>query len=577
MQTVADLWERATARATSTPAYLVQQGSGWREVSTAEAAAQVRELAAGFLAVGLEKGDRVALLARTRLEWSLCDFALATIGAVSVPVYPTSPPSEIAFILGHADVRGLVCEHAGHLEALRGEGRFPALPVLIEGEVDGAVAMGTLRRRGRELLAADPRAVARARDAVSARDVHTIIYTSGTTGEPKGCVLDQRSYPATVEMVERVPGLCVPGDVVVLFLPLAHTFARLIHLAAAAIGGTVAFCPDATALPAALRAVRPTVLPTAPRLLEIVHAAVVAGLERGSGAQRRIAEWALGVGKRAGSRRLAGRRLPAALRLEHALAQRLVFARVQGRLGGRLRHAISGGAALPPAIAELFHALGVIVLEGYGLTECAVVSVNRPGAYRLGTIGQPLPGLEVALAEDGELLVRGENVFRGYWRDAEETRAALSDDGWLRTGDLGTLEADGHLRLTGRKKEVIVLSTGKNVSPGKIESALKAAPIVSNALVVGEGRAYLAALITVNRDAASLPETAGAEPLVAQAVDEANSSLAAYERVRRFALLERELSVEEGELTPTLKIRRGVCEERYRDTIERLYGIPSSA
>jgi long-chain acyl-CoA synthetase len=312
------------------------------------------------------------------------------------------------------------------------------------------------------------------------------------------------------------------------------------------------------------------VLPSSPRLFERMYAAVTAGFERESGVRRRLVDWALGVGRRASRSRLEGKRYPRRLALQVALADRLVFSKVKERLGGRLRHAISGGAALSPEVAEFFHALDILVLEGYGLTECSVVSVNRPSHYEFGTVGPPLPGVEVRLAEDGELLVRAENVFRGYHGKLEETAAVLSADGWLRTGDVAEIDDDGFIRITDRKKDIIVLAGGKNVAPQKVEAALTASPYVSQALVVGDDRPFVTALVAPDRERA-----AGAEEevraLVERAVADANRALGRDEQVRRFAVLAREFTAEADEVTPTLKLRRRVCEEHFRDEIERLY------
>ena len=488
-------------------------------------------------------------------------------------IYPTSSAADCAYILADAGARAIVCEDPRQLAKL---GAPPEHVILIEGEAEGAVSLDDLRARGRDHLSRQPRAVEEARGLVRPDDVLTYIYTSGTTGVPKGCILTQRNYAALVGMVDQIQGLVSEGDVMLLFLPLAHTFARTCQFVATT-KGTIAYCPDVAALPAALRAVRPTVLPGAPRLFERVHAAVVAGFEREHGAKRLLVDWALGVGRRASRCRREGRRYPPGLALQHGLADRLVFSKIKARLGGRLKHAISGGAALGAEVAEFFHTLDVLILEGYGLTECSVVSVNRPDRYRFGTVGPPLPGVDARVAADGELLVRGENVFPGYRGHGEATREALTEDGWLRTGDVVEVDEDGFITITDRKKDIIVLAGGKNVAPQKIENALKASPYVSHALVVGDGRPFVTALITVDHERA---KDAGeiAQALVERAVADANRGLGKEEQVRRFLVLERDFSEEEGELTPTLKVKRRVCEERYRDEIERLYaGTPQNA
>ncbi len=572
-ETICGLWRRSVAKPPPGPAFLVQDSGAWHEVGWPEAALAVDELAAGFHALGLRKGDRVAILARTRLEWTYVDYALLSLGAISVPIYPTSSPADCAYILADSAARAIVCEDTAQVARIGPAREALEHVVVIDGEVPGALRLEEVAARGREALAGEPLLVERARDAVVGSDVLTFIYTSGTTGVPKGCVVTQRNYAALVEMVREIEGLISEGDVVLLFLPLAHTFARTVEFVATTLG-TIAFCPDVAAIPGALRAVRPTVLPSSPRLFERMYAAVTAGFEREAGVRLHLIEWALRVGGRASRLRREGTRVPRRLAVQVALADRLVFSKVQERLGGRLRHAISGGAALSAEVAEFFHALGILVLEGYGLTECSVVSVNRPAHYKFGTVGPPLPGVEVRLAEDGELLVRAENVFQGYHGKPEETSAVLPGDGWLRTGDVAEIDADGFITITDRKKDIIVLAGGKNVAPQKIEAALTASPYVSQALVVGDNRPFVTALLAPDRERAtgSDEEVRG---LVERAVADANRSLGRDERVRRFAVLEREFAQEAGEVTPTLKLKRKVCEGHFADEIERLYAGPT--
>jgi long-chain acyl-CoA synthetase len=583
VRTLAALWSRAVAEAPSTPAFLVQGRGGWREVSWQEAGQSVDELAAGFLALGIRRGERVAILARTRLEWTLCDWALIAIGALPVPIYPTSSALECSYVLGNCGARFVVCEDAeqeAKVAPARRELEALEQLILFEGGSDrGALGLSELRERGRALLAADPGAVERARAEAGEEDVLTIVYTSGTTGPPKGCLLSNRNYFATVEMVAGVEGLVEPGDCALLYLPLAHTFARLVEFLAAATHLTIAFCPEPATIPNALREVRPTLLPSVPRLYERLAAAIRAGIEERQGLRRTVAAWALRVGYRASARRRQGRRYSPLLALEHALAERLVLVRVRQRLGGRLRIAISGGAPLAKELAEFFHALGFCVLEGYGLTECTTAATfNRPGRYRLGTAGPPLEGVELRLAEDGEILIRGEIVFGGYYHNEEATREVLTEDGWLRTGDLGVLDADGFLTITDRKKDIIVTTGGKNFSPQNIEIALEASPYVNQALVVGDRRPYLVALLALDDEAVrkAAHDEKEARALVEQAVAEVNRKLGRAGQVRRFAILPRPFSQEESELTPTLKLRRRVCAEHFRDEIDRLYAGSSA-
>lgn len=575
--TMAAAWVDALAAAHSAPAFLVRAKGGWRELNWEEAGHSVEELGAGFLSLGVGRGDRVAILSRTRVEWTLCDWALIAIGALAVPIYPTSSALECGYILGNSGARFVVCEDEAQLwkvaPALR---ELEALSQLILLEGDGgqdALSFEALRERGRELLASDPGAVDSARAKIEADDPLTIVYTSGTTGPPKGCVLSNRNYVAAVEAVLAVEGLVSPGDRALLHLPLAHSFGRLVEFIGPAAQMTIAFCPEPAQIPDALRELRPTLVPSVPRLYERLVSAIRAGIDERRGLQRRVLLRAVEVGRRASDRRQRQRRLSPLLALQLVLLDRLVLAAVRARLGGRLRIAISGGAPLATDTAQFLDSLGVRVLEGYGLTECSsIATVNRPGRYHLGSAGLPLDGVELRIADDGEILIRSETVFRGYYRDEEATREALTDDGWLRTGDLGALDADGFLTITDRKKDIIVTGGGDNVAPQNIELALEASPYIAQALVVGDRRPYLVALLTLDRDALDRVAPARQQALVSEAVAEVNAGLSRAAQVRRFTVLPRPFSERESELTPTLKLRRRVCEEHYRDEIERLYG-----
>ena len=570
MPTISETWERAVARPAAPPAYLVRERGSWREVSWDEAGRRVDELAGGFLALGIRKGDRVAILSRTRLEWTLTDFALVSIGAIVVPLYPTSSADECLHILADSGARAIVCENREQLEKLESvRDRLPALEhvIAVEDSVDGAsIAWDTVH-------ASDQDGVAAARAAIHEDDVLTVIYTSGTTGRPKGCVLTHRNMAATVEGVKEIEGLVVPGEVVVLFLPLAHVFARLVHYVGPSIPMTIAFVPDVRAVARALEEVRPTHFPSVPRLFEKVHATVTGTFGEATGSRRALLEWSLRVGRRASRLRQEGQSYPPGLALQFRLADRLVFSKVKGRLGGRLRTTVSGGAPLAREIGEFFDALDIRILEGYGLTECVVGAVNRPKRYRFGTVGLPFPGIDVRLGEDDEILLKGPSVFSGYYGDEAATRAVLDEDGWLRTGDVGQLDAHGFLTITDRKKDLIVTAAGKNVSPANIENELKVCPYVSQVLVVGDRRPFVVALITLDEgEVEKLGDVEAAQSAVADAVQAVNATRNPDERVRRWTILPRDLSEEHGEVTPTLKVRRRVVEEHFRDEIERLYG-----
>ena len=564
MRTIWSLWQDALAEKRTQPAYLVEENGGWREVSQAEAAQAVDELAHGLLALGIEKGDSFGMLARTRLEWVLLDFALAQIGAVPAPIYPSSTSTECCYILEHSNAVGCFVEDDELLAKI--EAARPEHVYTIE-------TLPELRALGREHAAANPDALVRAREQIGDDDLFTFIYTSGTTGPPKGCMILNRNYYDMVGRIDEIASFFLPTDVMLLYLPLAHNFGRLMHLLGAHLGYTVAFLPDPRRIGDVMPQVRPTVLPTVPRVLEKVHTAVSANFAAATGVKRRLIDWALGVGEEVSALRQRQEPVPASLAFKHRLADRLVYSKVKARLGGRLRAAISGGAPLAKEIAEFFHVIDILILEGYGQTEETTASnVNRPNQFKFGTVGPAIPGIDVTIAEDGEILIKGPTVFAGYYKDEEATRAVLPGDGWLHTGDVGEIDEDGFLTVTDRKKDIIVTAGGKNVSPQNIENLLKAIPWVSQALVIGDRRPYLVALLTLDPDEVSkLDGRQAAETLVAGAVEGVNADLASFEQIRRFEILPRDFSPEEDEITPTLKLKRRVVEENFATELENLY------
>jgi long-chain acyl-CoA synthetase len=577
MRTIWSLWQSALAQERSSPAYLVEEQDGWREVSWAEAADSVDELANGLLALGIGKGDAFGILAHTRLEWSLFDFALAQIGAVAAPIYPSSSAAESCYILEHSNAVGCLVESDEDLAKIA-----DARPE----HVYTVETLEELRALGREHAARDSEALDRARAQIGEEDLFTFIYTSGTTGPPKACMILNRNYYEMVGRIHEVEDFFLPTDVMLLYLPLAHNFGRLMHLLGAHLGYTIAFCPDPRRIGEILPEVRPTILPTVPRVLEKVHTGVSANFAAATGVKRRLIDWAQRVGRRVSALRQQGQPVPRGLAAQHRLADRLVYSKVKDRLGGRLRAAISGGAPLAKEIAEFFHALDILVLEGYGQTEGTTASnVNRPHQFKFGTVGPAIPGIEVTTAEDGEILVRGPTVFAGYYKDEEATSAVLPGDGWLHTGDVGEIDEDGFLTITDRKRDIIVTAGGKNVSPQNIENSLKNIPWVSQALIVGDRRPNLVALITLDEEEVGkwaaqrglegntddLSRQDDVRKLVEAAVGAVNEDLAHFEQVRRFEILPRDFSAEENELTPTLKLKRRIVEEHFSDVVERLY------
>jgi len=555
---VPELWRDAVGGAPAQPAYLEEMADGWRPVSWDEAAERVEGLAHGLLARGVRHGDRVAILSRTRLEWILLDWAVMSIGAVVVGLYPTSSAKECEYILGHCEAVLAFTEdeeQTRKLVSIRG-----SLPTL--REIIPFAWLEKLESDGRLARHLKP-------EPIEEDDLATLIYTSGTTGPPKGCMLTHRNLVTAATCV--VEGMNQPGDICLLFLPLAHSYGRLAHQAATHRGTTVALVTDVVRVPEALATVRPTVLPAVPRVYEKVHANTLGEIERAGGLRRRIGLWALGVGSRTSRAGREGSSVSGLLALQQRLAERLVFAKVRERLGGRLRVGVSGAAPLSTDVMEFFHALGVPVIEGYGLTETASsATVNEPGDFRIGTVGRPVEGAEIRLADDGEILIRSNSVFAGYFKDPDATSAALTDDGWLRTGDVGELDEEGFLRITDRKKDLIITAGGKNIAPQNLENALKTSRFVSQALVVGDRRPYVTALVTLD-DAEVASSGRDPQELVQELVDDVNRDRTRVEQIKRFVILPRDFSQDEGEVTPTLKLRRRVIHEHFAVEIEKLY------
>ena len=554
-------------------------------VTYAELGTAVREIATGLAELGIEPGDHVAILASTRPEWTLADFGILAAGATVVPIYPTNSPEECGYVLRHSEAVAVVCEDAEQLAKVeRVRDGCPALAtvVLVEGEAAGTVSLAELRRLG---AAGAGDVIERRLARVEPSDVATIVYTSGTTGPPKGCITTHGNLRTTAAMYERELELG-DGLSMYLYLPLAHSLARVAQAVALQVGGTLAFWGgDAKKIVEEVAEARPTHFPSVPRVYEKIHTAVLSGVAEQSRPQRAVFAWALEVGRRSAARRRKGRPMGRLDRVRHGVADRLVLSKVRGVFGGRLQLALTGAAPIGREILDFFDACGVPVLEGYGMSEsCAAGTLNTPRATRLGTVGRPLGGTEVAIAPDGEVLMRGPHVFSGYHRDAGATSETVRD-GWLHSGDLGEVDEDGFLTITGRKKDLIITSSGKNISPDLIESMLRETRWISQAVVYGDRRSYIVGLLTLDPDEApKLAELAGTSPdpavmaadprvreIVARDVEAVNERLARVEQVKRFDILERDLSQADGELTPTLKVKRALVYGAYADRFARLY------
>jgi long-chain acyl-CoA synthetase len=559
---------------------------GWQDVTAAEFRAEVTALARGLVAAGIEPGDRVALMSRTRYEWTLIDYACWAAGAVTVPVYETSSAEQVEWILGDSSACAVFAETSAHEQIISSvRGRLPGLAHLwVIGGLD------TLASGGAQV---SEEQLDRRRAGRTAADLATIVYTSGTTGRSKGCQITHGNLLADVRnAVDALPEIFeTPGCSTLLFLPLAHVFARIIQVGYLESGAVLGHWPDMNTLAGGLREFRPTFLLAVPRVFEKVYDSAQQQASASSARARIFAaatETAIAWSKARDGAAPADRGAGLALRLRHALFGRLVYSRLRAAVGGRMRYAVSGGAPLGERLGHFFRGAGITVLEGYGMTESAgAVTVNRPGRSKVGTVGQPLPGVTIRIAGDGEIQVKGPNVFPGYWRNDAATREALDRGGWLRTGDTGTVDDEGFLRVAGRLKELIITAGGTHVAPTVLEDRIRANRLVSQAMVVGNGRPYVTALVTLDREAlqfwkkqhrrpaeASPRDLAGDPELIAEiqlAVDDANKAVSRAESIRRFRILPVDFTEASGQLTPSLKVRRDVVAKDFAADIEALY------
>jgi long-chain acyl-CoA synthetase len=559
----------------------------WTETSFAEVGATVREIAGGLLALGLGRGDRVGILCDTRPEWTLVDLGATCAATTIVPVYHTNSPSECRYVLRHADVKAVFCENAeqvAKVQEVRAD--LPELThvIALEDAADATMTLAELRELGRGV---DPERIDATIASVQPEDLATVIYTSGTTGPPKGCMVTHSNWIATIRMYEERLELRLGDPVVIfLFLPLAHSLARITQFVSLDVGGTIAYWSRSrNDLLDDIVKTRPTHVPSVPRVFEKIHAKAVETAEEAGAVKRRVFEWAIAAGHAAREAERRGRAPGSMLRARLKLADRLVLSKVRGLFGPDIQLALTGAAPISRAILEFFDACGVLVVEGYGMTEtCAAATLNTARELRFGTVGRPLPGVEVRIAPDGEILMRGPNLFHGYHKD-EQATAETFDGDWLCSGDLGEIDDDGYLSVTGRKKDLIITSSGKNISPSNIETALRETRWISQAVVYGDDRPYLVALLTLDpeeREAlASHIGLESGEELLADdervraelqtAVDSVNENLARIEQVKRFDVLDGDLTQEAGELTPTLKLKRNVVNDRYGERFEALY------
>jgi long-chain acyl-CoA synthetase len=597
-RTIADVIPRAVAEYPDRPAVRFKRDGAWHDVTYAQFGEIAQEIALGLIDLGIEKGECVCILANTRPEWSYADMAITETGAVVVPIYQTNSPEECLWVMSDSGACAIVCEDEQQLAKVAAvREQLPRLrtvivmdpPTAATGEAERAAAtmppvitLDEVRERGR---LRSPEELHSRRASIAPTDPYTFIYTSGTTGPPKGCVLTHGNYRAIVDMVGQV-GQIEGDEVIYLYLPLAHAYALLIQLAAFDLGTTIAyFGGDTKQIVAELMEVKPTYLPSVPRVFEKVYTIAHGAIEAQPPEERARAQAAIELGIKVRNMLVRGEEIPAELKQPFEEAEEKLFKNVRAIFGGQVRRATSGAAPIAKEILEFFWAAGVPVLEGYGMTETATAAtISTIENHKFGTVGRPFPGVELRIAEDGEVLIKGPNIFQGYHHNADASFGAVND-GWLHTGDLGSVDEDGYLSITGRKKDIIITAGGKNLTPANIENDLRQCRWISQAVMQGDKRPYPVILITLDQeeiagwarerelpeDLASLCEEPAIQELIGAEVERVNSRYAQVEQVKRFAVLPCDLSQEAGELTPTLKVKRNIVAEKYAEVIDSLY------
>ncbi len=585
-KTIADLLPLAAKKYADRPAQRYKVGDEWVDVTYTELGEAVKELSLGLVDLGIEAGDKVSILAHTRPEWTQACFGILTAGGALVTIYQTNSPEECQYVLSHSDSRAVFVEDAEQLEKVRKVRHdCPELRHIIVMDPAGAelgndaISLGDLRERGRGRDESEWEA---RYEAVTPDDMCLYIYTSGTTGPPKGCLLTHANYRAITDSVAK-QSVLEGGDVSYLFLPLAHAFAILIQFGSFDLGVTLAYWSrDPKMIIADIAQLSPTYFPSVPRMFEKIYTLATSSVEDQDQLRQAVA-----LGVKARTMQLEGKEIPPELQAGFDQAEEKLFKNVRGLFGQHIRECVTGAAPIAPEILEFFFACGVPVMEGYGMTETSTsATVNRPEAngFRFGSVGKPMEGVEVRIADDGEVLIKGPNIFKGYYKNEDATAQALDGD-WLHTGDLGRLE-DGFLFITGRKKDIIITAGGKNITPANLENGLKQNRWISQAVVVGDRRPYLIALLTLDpEEAPALAQSLGLEDdsieslrtnekvlaEIQKAVDEVNSHVGPVEQIKRFELLDHDLSQETGELTPTLKVKRNVVHEKFAPVIEEVY------
>jgi long-chain acyl-CoA synthetase len=584
-KTIADLLPRAAAMYGSAVAVKYKEGEKWVDRTFAEVLEIVRPLAFGLVTLGVEKGDRVSILGNTRPEWTYFDFAALSIGATVVPIYQTNSPEECRYVLENSDSKVVVVEDAEQLEKVRAvRDQLPQLEqiVLMSGSAEDAISMEELAAKG---AGGDDATWKTLYEAVAPEDICTFIYTSGTTGPPKGCIISHGNYRAMLDMVNET-SVIEEGDLAYLYLPLAHSFALLIQFGSIDLGTAIAYWErDPLKILPNLAELKPTYFPSVPRIFEKIYTAATSGMEKEGGLKKAIFDWSIKVGGKMREAERSGRKPGFLLQRSYAFADKQVLSKIRNLFGGNIRLAVSGAAPINPEILRFFDAAGVLVLEGWGMTETSTAAtISSPEDFKVGTIGKPFPGCEVKIAEDGEILVKGPNVFQGYHKNPEATAETIVD-GWLHTGDIGEIDSDGFIKITGRKKDIIITAGGKNITPANLEAEIKQHPLVSQCVVVGDRRPYLVALVTLDpeeavkyaqehdlpEDPAQLAQNPDVKAAIEAHVEKINQNFARVEQVKKISILPHDLSQESGELTPTLKVKRAVVAQKHEGEIEQLY------
>ncbi|MBI6545769.1 MAG: long-chain fatty acid--CoA ligase [Cyanobacteria bacterium NC_groundwater_1444_Ag_S-0.65um_54_12] len=586
-------FDRTVTRYGSKTALTFKSKGAWQPITYQQFAQQTELVSAALGGLGIEKGDRIALLSENRPEWLMADQGILAIGAVNVPIYPTLASAQIKYLLEDCGARVLLLSSQTHLDkVLPVAGELPQLThiILFDGTPRGQAPQKLLEwphflDQGKEFLASTASERAQRKASLNTDDLASIIYTSGTTGNPKGAMLSHGNLVSNHAEVVELIGITVT-DSCLSFLPLSHVLERIAYYSMVSVGATINFAEGVDQVAANLQEVRPTILVSVPRLFEKIRARVYDAMEQAGGLKAKLFYWGLEVTKAAALEREKVGSVPLVLGLKHKIADRLVFSKVRARTGGNLRYCICGGAPLSREVAEFFTLIGIVLLEGYGMTETSpVISCNTPQARRLGTVGKPIPSVKVEIAGDGEILCHGPNVMKGYFNLPEATAEAIDAKGWMHTGDIGEFDPDGFLKITDRKKEILVMSNGKNVAPAPIENTLITSPYIAQAMVIGDNRNFIAALIVPNFEAVErwakttgltvirpeLVKDTRVKALLRSEIDRLMGNFAHFEKIKEFVILPQELSQENGELTPTLKYKRRAILERYQEQIAEIY------